>query len=155
LLIERYKRERLEGQTRFGRKRSPTTVHHELTLLSTILNLAIGYSQLGANPCRKVRKPKREPGRKRYLNAEEETQLMNAIATLHPYLGPIVTLAIYTGMRRGEIYELEWGRVDFSRETITLLKTKSGRSREIPMNSLVKQTLLQLEQGRLKGCEFV
>jgi len=80
---------------------------------------------------------------------------MNAIATLYPYLGPIVTLAICTGMRRGEIYELAWGRVDFSRETITLLKTKSGRSREIPMNSLVRQTLRQLEQGRLKGSELV
>ena len=103
----------------------------------------------------RCRKPKREPGRKRYLNAEEETQLMNAIATLHPYLGPIVTLAIYTGMRRGEIYERAWGRVDFSRKTVTLLKTKSGRSREIPMNSLVRQTLLKLDEGRLKDSEFV
>jgi integrase len=45
-----------------------------------------------------------------------------------------VIVALNTGLRRGELLGLTWGRVDLSRGVIRLELTKSGRRREVPMN---------------------
>ena len=57
------------------------------------------------------------------------------------YLHAIVTLAINTGMRKGEVMGLIWERVDFSRGVLLLDQTKSGRRREVPMNRAVYDAL--------------
>jgi len=46
-----------------------------------------------------------------------------------------VELALFTGMRRGELLELIWERVDRARGVVLLEVTKSGRRREVPLNS--------------------
>lgn len=60
------------------------------------------------------------------------------------YLKPICILAMNTGMRRGEIFQLEWASVDFKLKQIKIkaASAKSGKSRDIPMNDEVLQTLL-------------
>ena len=39
------------------------------------------------------------------------------------YLRPIVILALYAGMRRGEILNLEWWQVDFGNNKLVVTKT--------------------------------
>ena len=80
----------------------------------------------------------------RYLTAEEEQRLMNALTGRLAYLKPIVRLALLTGMRRGEIYGLQWEVVDFTRRLLTLSVTKSGRSRFIPISTAVIELLTSL-----------
>ena len=60
------------------------------------------------------------------------------------YLKPICILAMNTGMRRGEIFQLEWESVDFKLKQIKVkaASAKSGKSRDLPMNDKVLQTLL-------------
>jgi len=43
-------------------------------------------------------------------------------------------LALYTGMRQGELLGLTWDRVDRARGVVLLERTKSGRRREVPLN---------------------
>ena len=52
------------------------------------------------------------------------------------HLEPIVLLAMNTGMRRGEIFQLKWSNIDFYSKTLTVEagNTKSGKSRIIPLN---------------------
>lgn len=52
------------------------------------------------------------------------------------HLEPIVLLAINTGMRRGEIFQLQWSNIDFYSKTLTVEagNAKSGKSRIIPLN---------------------
>jgi integrase len=52
--------------------------------------------------------------RERYLSTEEENRLMSMLIGRRAYLRPIVILALNTGMRRGEILNLEWWQIDFS-----------------------------------------
>lgn len=51
-------------------------------------------------------------------------------------------MAINSGMRRGEIFDLKWFDVDFNRRMVHIRQSKSGRPRAIPLNSTT-QTLLE------------
>lgn len=70
--------------------------------------------------------------RLRYLSFEESATLLNSC---DKHLKPIVTLALNTGCRRGEILGLTWDRVDLKHGFILLddIDTKSGKRREIPI----------------------
>ena len=48
--------------------------------------------------------------------------------------------------RHGEILSLRWDEVDFSRGLFLVKRTKNGRDRMIPMNSIVRETLAALRQ---------
>ncbi|MHC4270150.1 MAG: site-specific integrase [Planctomycetota bacterium] len=50
----------------------------------------------------------------------------------------MVTTALNTGMRRGEILSLKWEQVDLRHGFISLEDTKSGEGREIPINNTLK-----------------
>jgi integrase len=75
-----------------------------------------------------------------------------------------VLVALNTGMRKGELAGLKWDRVDFALDQITVSRTrdkfelkettKTKLKRVIPMNSIVRMTLLKLFHNR-KGSEFV
>ncbi len=53
------------------------------------------------------------------------------------HAAPMVLLALNTGMRRGEIFALQWSDVDFSNKVITVraATAKSQRTRRIPLNA--------------------
>jgi integrase len=93
----------------------------------------------------------REPeGRLRFLDEQEIVRLMSACANPErsPMLTGIVTVALNTGMRRGEILGLTWDRVDFARGVIVLTPegTKSGKGREVPMTQTVNDLLAAMPQ---------
>ena len=111
----------------------PGTVANERSVLRHRLRLAHEWGYLDAVP--RVKLPKRSTGRLRYLEVEEGVRLLEACrASRNPYLWTIVTLAINTGMRRGEILGLEWERVDLSSARITLYHTKNSKPRGVPIN---------------------
>ncbi len=143
LLIEKYKHDRLKTKTKRGGMRHPNTINKELQLLSKIFNIAIDNGLAEVNPCRRVRKFKVEWQRDRYLSSEEEKRLMAQLTGRYEHLKPIVTIALHTGMRRGEILGLEWRQVDFHRNVLRVTKTKSGKERFLPMNHVVRELLLE------------
>jgi integrase len=85
--------------------------------------------------------------RTRYLTMEEEEALLNQLTGPRAHLRPIVLLAIYTGMRKGEIFNLQWSDIDFQRGFLRVAKSKNGRDRWIPMNRLVSDALDELREN--------
>jgi integrase len=77
----------------------------------------------------------KEPqGRLRWLTHEEAIRLLDASRrSRNPSLVDLVELALFTGMRQGELLNLTWADVDRARGGILLEKTKSGRRREVPL----------------------
>jgi integrase len=141
LLIEKFKRERKNSKTIYDTTRAAASVNRELEILSKVFTLAVDNNIIPSNPCRKVKKLRQDNQRSRYLSQDEETELTKALTGRRAYLKEIIILALNTGMRKGEILSLEWRNVDFSRNLIIVTNTKSGKDREIPMNSAVREAL--------------
>ncbi|NMP15173.1 site-specific integrase [Thalassotalea sp. Y01] len=62
------------------------------------------------------------------------------------YLEPLILLAMNTGMRRGELFSLTWENVDLETKNITVVgdKTKTGKTRHIPLNKMAQTVLSNL-----------
>jgi integrase len=58
-------------------------------------------------------------------------------------------------MRRGEMLSLRWSQIDFQRGRITLLKTKNGEIRVVPLTGKAHELLLQLAKVRKIDCDLV
>ncbi len=73
--------------------------------------------------------------RLRFLSIEECQRLVECC---HKDLRPIVIVALNTGMRRSEIFNLKWDQVDLSHGFILLDVTKNGERREITINTTLE-----------------
>jgi len=113
---------------------APNTVRHELALLSHLFTIAVkewGMASL-ANPVRQIRMPKMPAGRDRRLkNGELERVLAASESVMLP---PVAGLALETGMRQAEIAGMTWDMVSLKNKKITLLDTKNGEKRDVPLS---------------------
>lgn len=108
-----------------------------------MLNKAVAWGHLQANPLRGLKGLREPPGRLRYLTPEEKSRLLDACG-IPPYLRPLVELSLHTGMRRGELLQVRWADIDLRRRTMTLTHTKNNERRLVPMNDTVAEILKAL-----------
>lgn len=148
LLIEKLKRDRRKSITKRKAERSPATVNRELELLSKIFSLAVKYREIDSNPCREVDHFREDNEQYRYLTWEEEPKLMAQLAGRRAEMKPKVIVAVGTGMRLTEQLSMRVKQVDFARNLVTAIHTKTGRNRQIPMNPDVRAVLLELCRGK-------
>ena len=62
-------------------------------------------------------------------------------------MGPLITLAIETAMRRGELLGVTWGDIDWEKRIVHLDMTKNGDSRDVPLSPRAFETLKHLYDG--------
>jgi len=148
--IERYRTEQKRTPKINGAQRSNTTINREIEILRKMFNIAIDNNWLDNNPCssRKVKKLREENKQERFLLPEEEERLIEACSGEHIYMKPVVICALNTGMRKGEILGMKWNCIDFKNGFITLLQTKSGKARKIPISSALMPELQELYENR-------
>ena len=123
---------------RLGEGKSRNTVRLELAMLGHLYTIAIKEWGMGlvANPVSNIRRPVPPPGRDRRLRGDEEERLLRACeAHSNPMLAWIVKLALYTGMRHGEIVSLQRGQVNLKRRSIHLTDAKNHSSRTVPLTN--------------------
>jgi integrase len=136
---------------RTGNHRSAATVNRYLGLLSHACTIAIKEFQwMAINPVTQISKPREAQGRSRFLSDEERERLLAVCRSSESvHLFTIVTLALSTGMRRGEMLGLKWENVDLQNGRITLHRTKNGEKRIVPLvgkaYELIKGSYLKLE----------
>jgi len=53
----------------------------------------------------------------------------------------MMRMALFTGMRRGELFKLKWADIDFERGFITIRDPKGGVSQKIPLNDQAREVL--------------
>lgn len=157
------RKEVLRDGRKVNKKRSPTTVNKEVTLLSSIFRMAIGEDVTTKNPCNNLPKatrakiPARQKRNRRLLPDEERRLFDIGLQGRRGHLYDIAEVALLTGMRKGELLGLEPGHINFgtavktfviNREKIDvppnwliITKTKNGKPRVIPMSRRVRQKL--------------
>ena len=121
---------------RLNEDKASNTVRLELSLLSHLFTIAIKEWRIGLfyNPVANIRKPTPPPGRDRRLSADEEQKLFKACDKhSNPMLSWIARIALYTGMRAGEIKTLTHKQVNMDNRTIHLTETKNGSIRTVPL----------------------
>jgi integrase len=138
------------GLTFKGTQRSPATVVRYLAALSHVFTIAVQeWGWLDDSPMRKVSKPKEPRGRVRFLDQEELDRLLFACKeSPNPWLYPAVMVAVSTGMRYGELMNLTWGDIDFTRKRIILHETKNGERRAVPIAGQAYDLLMEMEKNR-------
>ncbi|MCP4702475.1 MAG: site-specific integrase [Gammaproteobacteria bacterium] len=129
------------------------TINREIGFLSSAINWGNLRHNLGLpNPATQTRLKEPE-GRVRYLERGEYQSLIEAAekASL-PLLAPFIRLAVNTGMRCGEMLNLEWKRVNIEGRIVYLEEkdTKTRRRRSIPLNQGACQALLECAKFRIK-----
>ena len=132
------------------KKVSPKTVCLELALLSHVFMIAVNeWGMAGlVNPVQQVRKPKLPQGRDRRLRPGELEKITDASES--STLADVLRFAVETGMRRSELAGMTWDLVDIKKRTITILDTKNGEKRIVPLSTEACRILSDLPR-RLDG----
>jgi len=140
--IEQWKRERLAGKwrghgaTSAAKPLKPATVNRELDTLKSILSKAVEWGKLHDSPARNVKRLKVDNRRTRILTDGEQRAVLEACPRK---LRALVTLALITGARVGELLALRWEHV---REGyVTFWETKSGKPRRIPISPAMQAVI--------------
>ncbi len=119
----------------------PQTVKHVFALLKRIVNFGVSR-QLCQNLTFKLDAIKVDNQKTEDLTPKQLKKLLTAIANSKDIQAAnIMRLALFTGMRRGEMFKLKWNDIDFQRGFINIRNPKGGVSQKIPMNEQARQVL--------------
>lgn len=132
----------------------PGTVNRHRSLLSMTYRLALRNGKVRENPVRHVARRRENNVRTRFLEREEETALRAKIRVLYPAREPEFDMALHTGMRRNEQWQLRWQDVNLRAGMITIPQSKHGAARHVPINSVAQKALQTLSKTR-SGCQYV
>ena len=117
------------------------TLANIITLLTTMLRLATTFKVPWLLGVPKFSKPKVKLFSQdyRWLRSQDEIRrFLDAARRENEQVFALYAMAIYTGMREGELASVEWSDVDFERRLITVQRsfdgpTKSDRVRYVPI----------------------
>jgi integrase len=145
--VETFKRHRATEFTLRKTIRSKATVNRDVAVLSAVFNLAKDFGEIKENPVSNVKYYGNLPSRERILSDDEETMLFDRIHDKTD-LSRKIEILLYTGMRRGELFKIEWRDIDLANGFINIRKeiTKTGKARIIPMLSNVKDIFESLHR---------
>ena len=119
----------------------PQTVKHVMGLLKRIVHYGAAR-QLCQNLNFEIEAVKVDNQKTEDLTPEQLKKLLEAINNSTDIeAANIMRLALYTGMRRGEMFKLKWNDIDFQRGFIAIKNPKGGVSQKIPLNEQARQVL--------------
>lgn len=131
--------------------KSATTIRHILADVSQIWNAAAARGLVvGECPVRRVKKPRQDNRRMRFLTQEEARNLLAALKARSDDMHDEALISLFCGLRAGEIYALTWGDIDFESDIIHIRDTKSNRDRHAFISQEVKVMLESRYNGQTK-----
>lgn len=130
---------------------APQTVAHILGLLKRIVNFGANKG-LCPGPGFKIQLPRVSNEKTEDLSPKQLETLLKAIeASEHVTAKAMMKLALFSGMRRGEMFKLKWSDIDFDRGFILLRDPKGGIDQRIPLNDEARNLLKSHPRMTFKG----
>lgn len=152
--------------------RSKSTVDRDLTAIRAAFSRAMEWGLINSNSLAKIKKFNPDNRIIRFLNEDEEGRLLKALderetrirqerksgnqwridrgyetlpkfGAFTDHLKPAVILSLHTGIRKGELFKLDWRYVDFKHLllTVSAATAKSDQTRHIPLSMTAIKTL--------------
>ncbi|MEW6428455.1 MAG: site-specific integrase [Thermodesulfobacteriota bacterium] len=134
---------------------APATVKQVLVLMKRIINHSIKRGLCPAiDPSRlHFEMPKINNETTEDLSPEQLARLLKAIDSAADWRAAgLLRLAMFTGMRRGELLGLKWDDIDLRQGFIRIVNPKGGKDASIPLNRQAQLTLMGLPRA---GSEYV
>jgi integrase len=132
--------------------KDPSTIRNAVMPLRVIYRRALEDGELAVNPCAGLRLPAVRGRRHRIVSPGEAAELLS---TLPLSERPLWALALYAGLRRGELMALRWEDVDLATGVIRVErawdvkegvavepKSRSGR-RRVPIAAALRDILVE------------
>ena len=119
--------------------RKPATINRDLSRLRRMLNVAVEWNLLDESPLKGLKFLRENNARTRYLSIDESHLLIDSC--IAPHIRAIITIALHSGMRLGEILSLRWQDVDFHAGFILVPDSKNGQARHVPMDATLTEML--------------
>ena len=164
--VRRWRRAQLKPRIINGKKRPPlanSTIRRVNAELCSLITHAVKDKYLASNPLadlEPLKAPSQRDIKPRFLSPEERLKLDAALAERQAkiakrqklpedqrfcnHLEPMIILSLNTGMRRGELFSLDWSDIDddFNQIELRAEHTKASKARTIYLNSSAKTALL-------------
>jgi len=121
--------------------KAPGTVKNVLELLRRIVNFG-SKKNLCPGLQFKIEMPKVNSEKTEDLTADQLKALLKAIEKdTNVMAGNMMRMALYTGMRRNEMFKLKWSDINFDRGVIHIRDPKGGQDQNIPLNDAARELL--------------
>lgn len=134
---------------------SGPSVKRDLNLLGHVFSVARKEWKIPVtNPISDIRKPAANPHRTRIPTWEEKKRLLRALtanagqldSARNHWIRPLVTFALRTAMRRGELLALTWDDISFVQRFAHVKDSKNGESRHVPLSRKALRLLSSIDK---------
>lgn len=120
------------------REVSGSSVNRDRACLSSMYSFAVDRDYVQFNPVLNVKKMRESEPHTRNLSLAE----FQAVHAKCPrLLADMVEFAVETGLRASELVYLTWPQVDLKAHQITIIETKSGKARIVPLSARASSIL--------------
>ena len=123
---------------------SPRTVNLELLCLSNMLSKVVEWGYISDSPSKGIKLLRYEKKPPRFLINEEIKRLLQNSS---PWLEPIITVMLNTGIRESERRQLKFKDIDFKNRRILVRASKTKDFRAIPLNKEALKALKWLDEN--------
>ncbi len=137
--------DRLQRKTLIGK--SPQTIKHTLSLLRRLVRYGM-KKRVCQGLIFDLDMPVVD---NEVIETLSKEQLKRLLQVLHEnediQISHLMLLALYTGMRKGELLKLQWKDIDFESGFIRIRSPKGKKSTEIPLNQAAREILEKHPRG--------
>lgn len=131
-----------------GKAYAPQTIKHILLVIKRVYNFNIKNGIINMNnPTNNVQLEKYDNTRISYLYDDEIARMFEYLDSGKEWANDIalIKIAFFTGLRKSELFNLEWDNVDLDNKRIFLYDTKGGKNQAIIITDNAVQVLLDIK----------
>ncbi|CAB1244204.1 Recombinase XerC [Ruminococcaceae bacterium BL-6] len=139
---------------KIGKEYSNGTVRRKIHSLSSFFKFSLEMEYIDKNPMLPIHAPRLEERLPIFISENDLRKLLEApqkYARFHSHINrdrAMMGLLIYTGARKSEVLNLNWGDIDFREEIVHIRQGKGRKDREIPLMEPLAMILLDYYNER-------